>query len=331
MDSIIGIIIIATIFFILIGVIYILNKKNFFSVDPINKSRKFSITSSKTDFDNLMLKNEELTREIKFLETKNRRLVAKIEQLKKVINDLKEQKLQLELSEKKLLDLREQKDEALAMVAHDIKNPASTIKNFVELLESYDLSAQEQHDVFVGLMETSSRLVRLANEFSQVISEEYVPFSLNKSKNNLNDLVDGIVKINQLKAKEKNIEIRLYQPDNDLEINIDSEKIKEVVDNFVGNAIKFCPKKSKVEIFTKKLKNEVSIEVKDNGYGLTEDEVSYAFEKGMKLSTKPTGGESSSGLGLWIAKRIVEEHEGRVFVKSQKGLGSTFAFTLPIT
>ena len=78
------------------------------------------------------------------------------------------------------------------------------------------------------------------------------------------------------------------------------------------------------------MNNEISVEVKDNGYGLTENEVNYAFEKGMKLSTKPTGGESSSGLGLWIAKRIVEEHEGRVFVKSQKGLGSTFAFTLPI-
>ena len=89
--------------------------------------------------------------------------------MKRVINELREQKIQLEESEKKLKELRAQKDDALTMVAHDLKNPASTIKNFVELLESYDLSAQEQQDVFRGLMETSSRLVRLAQEFSQVI------------------------------------------------------------------------------------------------------------------------------------------------------------------
>ena len=294
MDSLFGIIIISTIFLVLIGVIYILNKKNFFS-DNHDRDGNFHNDSmpGKKDANNFKQKNDDLIRQIKFLELKNRRLRVKIEELKKVINDLQEQKLQLENSEKKLLDLRKQKDEALAMVAHDLKNPASTIKNFVELLESYDLSAQEQHDVFMGLMETSSRLVRLADEFSQVISEEYVPFSINKSKHDLKDLVEGIVKINHLKAKEKNIDIRLYQPEQDLDINVDSEKIKEVVDNFVGNAIKFCPEKSKVEIHTKKLKNEISVEVKDNGYGLTEDEVSYAFEKGMKLSTKPTGGESS--------------------------------------
>jgi signal transduction histidine kinase len=309
-----------------------LNKKNLFSENYDRKKNHFDISKNKLEnnLDQLRQQNENLEREIKFLEEKNRRLRIKIEKMKRIINDLQEQKLQLEKSEKRLLKLREQKDEALAMVAHDLKNPASTIKNFVELLESYDLSAQEQHDVFAGLMETSSRLVRLADEFTQVISEKYVPFTLNKKQSNLKEIVEGIVKINHIKAKEKNIEIRLYQPEYDIEINLDPEKIKEVVDNFVSNAIKFCPEKSKVEIHTKLISNEVTIEVKDNGYGLTEEEVIYAFEKGIKLSTKPTGGESSSGLGLWIAKRIVEAHDGRVFVKSKKGLGSTFTFVLPM-
>ncbi len=78
------------------------------------------------------------------------------------------------------------------------------------------------------------------------------------------------------------------------------------------------------------IKNYVTVEIADNGFGLTEDEVAHAFEKGSKLSTKPTGNESSSGLGLWIAKKIVTEHDGHVWVKSKKGFGSTFAFKLPI-
>ncbi|MDX1699615.1 MAG: hypothetical protein R3250_03305, partial [Melioribacteraceae bacterium] len=109
MESIIGIIIIATIFLILIGVIYILNRKNFFSENSVKKL-KYDIGSipGNNDLNQLKNKNDELTREIKFLEEKNRRLRVKIEQLKKVINDLQEQKLQLEKSEKKLIALREQ-------------------------------------------------------------------------------------------------------------------------------------------------------------------------------------------------------------------------------
>ena len=77
-------------------------------------------------------------------------------------------------------------------------------------------------------------------------------------------------------------------------------------------------------------KSTVLVEVADNGYGLTENEIAIAFEKGSKFNRSNTKDESSSGLGLWIAKKIVEEHNGRVWVKSKKGLGATFSFTLPI-
>jgi len=77
--------------------------------------------------------------------------------------------------------------------------------------------------------------------------------------------------------------------------------------------------------------DSVVVEVKNNGYGLTESEISHAFDKGRKFGNKPTGDETSSGLGLWIAKKIVEEHNGRIVVKSKKGYGSTFSFTLPLS
>lgn len=327
MDSFLGIILVITLFVLLAGVIYVLIRKNTFS----SASKKYINRELKRlRLNELKKENEELNNEIKFLEEKNKRLRYKIEQMKKVINSLEEQKRQLEKSEKRLLKLREKKDETLAMVAHDLKNPASTIKNFVELLESYDLSAQEQQDVLTGLIETSSRLVRLADEFSHVLTEEYVQLDLKKEKSNIKEIVESIVKVNRVKASKKNIEIRLYQPEEIIETEVDADKIKEVVDNFVGNAVKFCPEKSKIEIVTQLEKNSLTIEVKDNGFGLTEDEIKHAFEKGTKLSNKPTGDETSSGLGLWIAKKIVEEHNGRVWVKSKKGLGATFSFTIPI-
>lgn len=332
MDSLLGILTISLLFILLSSLIYFLIKKNIFGVKhKVEYENSEKCKNDKLDkLGYLKKENESLDREIKFLEEKNRRLRLKIDQLRKVIHHLEDQKAQLENSEKRLKHLRVQKDETLAMVAHDIKNPASTIKNFVDLLESYDLSAQEQHDVLAGLIETSSRLLKLADEFTNVIAEEYTPFKLVKGKNNIKNAIEKIVKVNRVKAHEKNIELRLYQPEQELIIEFDEEKIKEVVDNFVSNAIKFCPEKSKVDIITKYENNSISVEISDNGFGLTEDEVAHAFEKGSMLSTKPTGNESSSGLGLWIAKKIVTEHDGKVWVKSKKGFGSTFAFKIPI-
>lgn len=332
MESLFGIISISLLFLILLAVIYFLTKKNIFASKSRNAVSELDNTKTGNldRLDKLIKENDDLNKEIRFLEDKNRRLRSKIDQMKKVISILEQQKAQLEKSERNLKQLRVQKDETLAMVAHDLKNPASTIKNFVELLESYDLSAQEQNDVFSGLVETSSRLLKLADEFTHVITEEYVPFSINKENYNLKEVVESIVKVNRVKAREKEIEVRLYQPEFELELNFDEDKIKEVLDNFVGNAIKYCPEKSKIDVITKIVNKDVMVEVTDNGFGLTEDEVSHAFEKGSKLSTKPTGNETSSGLGLWIAKKIVEEHKGRVYLKSKKGFGSTFSFTLPI-
>ena len=332
MDSIIGILSISLLFIFLVSIAFYLAKKNFFTSDIASKSASHSQTESKKHkrLEELRNENEELNKEIKFLVEKNKSLRLKKKNMKNVIKNLQEQKSQLAKSEQKLKDLRVQKDESLAMVAHDLKNPASTIKSFVELLESYDLSAQEQNDVLAGLIETSSRLVRLANEFAQVISEEYVPFSLSKSKSNILSSIESIVKANRIKANKKNIEIRLYQPDGELAIEIDEDKIKEVVDNFLGNAIKYCPDKSKVDVITKIQNKTVVVEVADNGYGLTEDEIEKAFDKGTRFSNKQSEDESGTGLGLWIAKKIVEEHDGKIYVKSKKGFGSTFSFCLPM-
>jgi signal transduction histidine kinase len=332
MDSLIGIVSLSLIFIVFLVVIYGFFKNNSFASNSSSKNSEIEAHQSGklNKLARLKKENIELNDEIKFLEEKNRKLRFKISQMKEVIASLEEQKAQLEKSKNRLNELRVEKDETLAMVAHDIKNPASTIKNFVDLLESYDLSAHEQHEVFSGLIETSSRLVKLADEFTQVISEEHTPFHLKKAKYNLKNTVESIVKVNMVKANTKNIELRLYQPDTDLEGEFDEDKIKEVLDNFVDNAIKFCPKNCKVDVITKAENNYVTVEVTDNGYGLTEDEVTNAFEKGSKLSTKPTGDETSSGLGLWIAKKIVEEHNGRVYVKSKKGIGSTFSFKIPM-
>lgn len=329
--SLTGIIVISLVFLFFAGIVYLLIKKNVFSSGSKEILKEQSIlNSNNSSLEELKIQNKELTAEIFFLEEKNKKLKQKVKDLKEAIVHLEEQKKQLEKSESTLKELRIQKEETLTMVAHDIKNPAGTIKNFVNLLESYDLNAQEQQDVLKGLLETSSRILNLADEFSSIVAQEHVTVNLKKEVSNLNNAVDDIVRSNKVTAERKEISLLLKKNVDLPEVVMDKVKIKEVIDNFVNNAIKYSPANATINVSTKYDKNFATVEIKDNGFGLTENELLKAFEKGTTLSTKPTGGESSSGLGLWIAKRIVEEHDGKVWVSSKKGIGSTFAFKLPI-
>lgn len=321
---------ILVIFILFIISIYYVFKKELFGITKDYPSSKYFKDSVPQNFEELKKQNQMMLKQIESLEKKNSKLKNKIDDLKNVISDLEEHKNQLQESENNLNLLRVQKDETLAMVAHDIKNPASLISNFVNLLEKYDLSAQEHQDVISGLIQSSSHIVDLVNELANIAIKETNSFQLNKKVSNINDLVDNIVKLNKLRAESKEIDIITRKSAFVTPIEIDELKIKEVIDNFVNNAVKFSPPKSKIEVVTLVENNCVILEVKDNGFGLTEDEVMHAFEKNAKFSNKPTGNETSSGLGLWISKKIIEEHNGKVWVKSKKGLGSTFSFKIPI-
>ena len=98
----------------------------------------------------------------------------------------------------------------------------------------------------------------------------------------------------------------------------------------LNNAIKYGPKDTEVILESFFTDTKVTIEVSDNGVGLSEEDLKNIFNKGATLSAKPTGNESSSGLGLWIVKKLVEAHHGKVWVKSKVGKGSTFVVELPI-
>ena len=124
--------------------------------------------------------------------------------------------------------------------------------------------------------------------------------------------------------------IMLEIPSDLPEVHLDVHKIEDVVDNLVNNAIKYSHNGGKIRIRAYKQDKEMVVEVSDNGLGLSEEDIKNAFQRGAKLSARPTAGELSSGLGLWLVKRIVEEHKGRVWVRSSLGRGSTFAFQLPI-
>lgn len=282
------------------------------------KRVKEELAQKTEENENLKARIQELDQNVKVLEKANVHLV--------------EQKEKLAEAKAKLEILHTQKEELFAMKIHDIKNPASAIRGYIELLNSYELNANEQQEIMASLVASSEDIVKLSQDMCTIIAKAMPEPKIKMEMSSIKNLVDDVYNQNASYAKAK--KIKFYNKNANLlpEVKMDAEKIEEALDNLVNNAIKYAPPETIVEIrtYVKDLnKKTVVVEVKDTGVGLSDEDLKRSFQKGAVLSAKPTGLEQSSGLGLWIVKKIVEEHNGKVWVESKEGVGSTFAIELP--
>jgi signal transduction histidine kinase len=291
---------------------------------------KMNSASGSKEIARLREENVKLKDQITFYQMHKDRIEYKISELEKTVKSLEEKRFNLEQTKLRLEELNIQKDELFTSVVHDIKNPVSTIRNFVQLLKSYDLTAKEQSDIMQSLLSTSSRIFKLVEEVSRVISNDRDINKLHPELGQINDVVENIYGNYEPLAHAKNIVFKKRLDRNLPLIMFDQVKIGQVIDNLVNNAVKFSPRETEITVSTFQDEDNIVCEIKDTGYGLSQEEIIKAFEKGVVLSNKPTNNESSSGIGLWIVKKIIEQHSGRVWVKSKLGSGSTFAFKLPI-
>ncbi|MGE5682317.1 MAG: ATP-binding protein [Bacillota bacterium] len=289
------------------------------------------------EFGNLEYSYNKLKKEYTGLKETNDFLKQQISSLKANISDLENANAQLAGQKEKLLErkrqleeLQTQKDELFAIALHDIKNPASAIRGYVELLESYDLNAQEQQEIMQSLADTSSRIINLAQEMSAVIAKKKPEPVYSFETGSIKKIADSVCTRNLGYSIKKEVKLINQTSPNTPEVTMDVTKIEEVMDNLVNNAVKYAPKGTVVQVKSYFSDSKITVEVADNGVGLSEEDCSHAFEKGVLLTPKPTDNETRSGLGLWIVKKIIEEHGGNVWVKSKLGVGSTFGFELPL-
>jgi signal transduction histidine kinase len=250
-------------------------------------------------------------------------------EMQKENKSLEDSVLKITNSKDEIEELQAQKDELFAMLIHDIKNPAGIIKSLVELLVSYDLSAIEQQKIIEDIMSTTRRIMQLSSEVSRVLALESGDLRLDLSPSNIFYISQDVSRRYEVKAKEKAIFLLHEVPEDLPSVDIDSMKIDEVISNLLSNAIKFTQDGGTVRMKAMEKDDSLVMEISDNGQGLSEEDIKQAFQKGAQLSARPTAGETSTGLGLWIVKRLVEAHSGKVWVRSFVGKGSTFAFSLP--
>jgi len=252
-----------------------------------------------------------------------------------IVDDVTELELQRkELKEQniKLEELNNQKNKILGIAAHDLRSPIGTIQMIADLLlESFEENSTEENYKFLNnILITSKFSLNVLNDLLDISAIESGKLDLQKVKSNFLEIIMQSIAINQPFAKNKNITIKLNNNGLYPVLVFDKIKIIQVLNNLISNAIKYSTPQTVIFIEIEKEGDEIITRVVDQGQGIPENELHLLFGMFQRTSTKATGGERSTGLGLAIVKKIVEEHKGKVGVKSELGKGSTFYFSLPL-
>jgi signal transduction histidine kinase len=242
--------------------------------------------------------------------------------------------LQRELTKKniELEKLNEEKNRFLGIAAHDLRNPLNAIQMYSEFLsdEASEVLKPEQLE-FVSIIHSSSQfMLRLVNDLLDVAKIESGKLELDLTRTDLIDLIRHNVTLNNTMASKKNINIDFHYDQDIPETLVDTAKIEQVLNNLIVNAIKFSNPGSAINVKVARSGKEAVISVKDQGQGIPDGEIDKLFKPFQRTSVRSTGGEDSTGLGLAIVRKIVMGHQGRVWVESEVGKGSTFYVALPL-
>jgi PAS domain S-box-containing protein len=252
-----------------------------------------------------------------------------------IIHDITERKRAeeaLQQSNNQLRELNKQKNEFLGMAAHDLRNPLAVIQNSSSVLLRYSSEnlSEKQKEFLKKIYDTSKFMLEILNSLLDISKIESGKLGLEITKNNYPGFVKKNVEFNRFFATEKGISIDSVFSDDISLVNFDKNKIEQVLNNLISNAIKYSHPNTTIRIEVLKEKDFVVTKVIDQGQGIPENELPHVFKPFQKASAKPTAGEKSTGLGLAIVKKIVEGHQGIIGVESEVGKGSNFSFKLPL-
>jgi signal transduction histidine kinase len=240
---------------------------------------------------------------------------------------------ELRLANEQLILLNREKNQYIGMAAHDLRSPISTAISYTDILRNDDGSlnpVKKQHFLDV-IEERLTFSLKLMSQLLDVSKIESGSIQLNLQKNDYVNLLRQTIEFNRLVARYKNITIDFEAQEQSFSFMFDKAKLEQVLNNLISNAIKYSPANSKVLVKLEAAEGQIRTSIIDQGLGIKSQELPNIFQPFYKASNRPTAGESTTGLGLAIAKKIVEEHGGTIEVSSEEHKGSCFRFALPVS
>jgi len=227
------------------------------------------------------------------------------------------------------------KSEILGTVAHDLKNPLGVILGRTEILREMIGGAGALDENVKGqiayIRDAANRLTGMVDDLVSDAMADALDITVRRESVDISVLVQEVAEANRPLAARKQQTITVAAPANHIAM-CDADRVREAIDNLVSNAVKYSPIGGAIDLLVGEEDGGILIQVSDQGAGLSPEDISRLFGRFQRLSAKPTAGESSTGLGLSIVKRIVDLHGGRIAVQSAgPGKGATFKMILPVT
>lgn len=223
------------------------------------------------------------------------------------------------------------KNEFIGMASHELKTPLTSIKAYIQLLQSMYKGDDDDEFLRKSLSTVNkqvNKLVRLITELLDVSKIESGRMNLSSEVFVINDLLKEIIDEVQHTSVTHDIVLNETEP---LAVNADRDRIAQVITNLLTNAIKYSPGSDRVDVYVKHMDGKVQVSVRDYGIGINSEEQRKIFARFYRVEGRNEQTFSGFGIGLYVAAEIIRRHHSRLWVESEKGHGSSFGFTLPVS
>ncbi len=228
-------------------------------------------------------------------------------------------------------ELDNARNEFVSMASHQLRTPLTSIKGYLSMVLEGDAGeiTKEQRKLLSEAFLSSERMVRLISDFLNVSRVQTGKFMIDKKDVDLAMVVKQ--EVNQLKvnASARGLTLETTVPDSPILVQADEGKIRQVLMNFIDNAIYYSPEKTTITVALVEKASDIEITVKDQGIGVPLDEQTKLFEKFFRASNARMQRPDGTGVGLYLAKQVVDGHGGKIIFASTPGQGSTFGFSVP--
>ncbi|MBR4732643.1 MAG: HAMP domain-containing histidine kinase [Lachnospiraceae bacterium] len=219
----------------------------------------------------------------------------------------------------------------VANVSHDFRSPLTSIKGYLEAMLDGTIPP-EMYEKYLGIvLNETERLTKLTNSLLTLNNLNTKGMLLEKTDFDINNVIRNIAASFEGSCLKKKLAIEVILTGEEMYVNADMEKIKQVIYNLLDNAIKFSHHDSVITIETTEKKNKIFVSVKDNGIGIPKDDLKLIFERFYKSDLSRGKDKKGTGLGLSIVKEIINSHNENINVISTEGVGTEFVFSLPMS
>lgn len=219
--------------------------------------------------------------------------------------------------------------EFVANVSHELRTPLTTMRSYLEALADGAWRDENIAPKFLNVTQTETeRMIRLVNDLLNLSKMDSRDYKLNKEFVEFNKFFNRIIDRFEM-SKSQNVKFTRYIPDTSYFVEVDTDKLTQVIDNIISNALKYSPDGGNIRFGFTVQENMLKVMVSDDGMGIPKENVTKIFDRFYRVDRARSRAMGGTGLGLAIAKEMIEAHGGKIWAESEEGVGTTIFFTLP--